>query len=77
MAGLSHRLTSTDTKKLSYNLVKQIQLIPYIIPFSRPKLLQLVLQDIFAAGSETSSTAVDWAMAEMIKKSKSNERGTD
>ena len=24
-------------------------------------------QDIFAAGSETSATAVDWAMAEMIK----------
>ncbi|CAL2255201.1 unnamed protein product [Prunus armeniaca] len=68
MAGLSHHPTSTDTKKLSYNLVKQIQLIPYIIPCSRPKLLQLVFQqDIFAAGSETSSTAVDWAIAEMIK----------
>ncbi|KAL0320865.1 UNVERIFIED_CONTAM: cytochrome [Sesamum radiatum] len=29
--------------------------------------LKSVLQDMFSAGSETSSTAVDWAMAEMLK----------
>ncbi|KAL0328549.1 UNVERIFIED_CONTAM: cytochrome [Sesamum calycinum] len=29
--------------------------------------LKSVVQDMFSAGSETSSTAVDWAMAEMLK----------
>ncbi|KAK4420829.1 cytochrome [Sesamum alatum] len=29
--------------------------------------LKSVLQDMFSAGSETSSTTVDWAMAEMLK----------
>ncbi|BBN68517.1 cytochrome P450, family 71, subfamily B, polypeptide 34 [Prunus dulcis] len=32
--------------------------------------IKAVILDIFAGGRETSSTAVDWAIAEMIKKSK-------
>ncbi|XLT26672.1 hypothetical protein HN873_057964 [Arachis hypogaea] len=32
--------------------------------------IKAVIQDIFAGGGETSSTVVEWAMAEMIKKPK-------
>ncbi|QHO26586.1 cytochrome P450 71D10 [Arachis hypogaea] len=32
--------------------------------------IKAVIQDIFAGGGETSSAVVEWAMAEMIKKSK-------
>ena len=33
-------------------------------------------QDLFAAGSETSATALEWVMAELIKNPKAMERAT-
>ncbi|VVA33932.1 PREDICTED: cytochrome P450 [Prunus dulcis] len=38
--------------------------------------IKAVLLDIFTAWSETSSSTVEWAMSEMLKTPKSDEKGT-